>query len=40
MSIARARAPWRATAMANFHASLVQLTLLLTAAIVDATLLR
>ena len=35
-----ARAPSRATAMANFHASLVQLTLLLTAAIVDAMLLR
>jgi protoheme IX farnesyltransferase len=39
-SIDLARAPSRATAMANFHASLVQLTLLLTAAIVDATLLR
>lgn len=32
--------PCRRTAMANFHASLVQLTLLLSAAIVDATLLH
>jgi protoheme IX farnesyltransferase len=32
--------PCRRTAMANFHASLLQLTLLLTAAIVDATLLH
>jgi len=39
-SVDLARAPSRATAMANFHASLVQLTLLLAAAIVDATLLR
>jgi heme o synthase len=39
-SVDLARAPSRATAMANFHASLMQLTLLLTAAIVDATLLR
>jgi protoheme IX farnesyltransferase len=39
-SVDLARAPSRATAMANFHASLLQLTLLLTAAIVDATLLR
>jgi protoheme IX farnesyltransferase len=38
-SIALVRAPGRKTAMANFHASLVQLSLLLTAAIVDATLL-
>jgi protoheme IX farnesyltransferase len=38
-SIALVRAPGRQTAMANFHASLVQLSLLLTAAIVDATLL-
>lgn len=37
-SVALVRAPSRQTAMANFHASLVQLTLLLTAAIVDATL--
>ena len=33
------RNPGRRTAMANFHASLVQLSLLLSAAIVDATLL-
>jgi len=39
-SVDLARAPSRATAMANFRASLVQLTLLLAAAIVDATLLR
>ncbi len=39
-SVALVRDPGRRTAMANFHASLVQLTLLLTAAIVDATLLR
>jgi protoheme IX farnesyltransferase len=38
-SVALVRAPSRQTAMANFHASLVQLTLLLTAAIVDAALL-
>ena len=38
-SIALARAPGRATAMANFHASLAQLTLLLVGAIADATLL-
>ena len=38
-SVALVRAPSRRTAMANFHASLVQLTLLLTAAIVDAVLL-
>jgi protoheme IX farnesyltransferase len=37
-SVALVRAPSRRTAMANFHASLIQLTLLLTAAIVDATL--
>ena len=39
-SVDLVRAPSRATAMANFHASLMQLTLLLTAAIVDAALLR
>jgi heme o synthase len=39
-SIALARDPCRRTAMANFHASLAQLSLLLTAAIVDATLLH
>ena len=39
-SVDLACAPSRATAMANFHASLMQLTLLLTAAIVDASLLR
>lgn len=38
-SIALVRAPGRQAAMVNFHASLVQLSLLLTAAIVDATLL-
>jgi protoheme IX farnesyltransferase len=38
-SVALVRAPSRRTAMASFHASLVQLTLLLTAAIVDAALL-
>jgi protoheme IX farnesyltransferase len=37
-SVALVRAPSRRTAMASFHASLVQLTLLLTAAIVDAAL--
>ncbi|HET9762201.1 MAG TPA: UbiA family prenyltransferase, partial [Casimicrobiaceae bacterium] len=39
-SIALARDPNRKTAMASFHASLAQLSLLLTAAIVDATLLH
>jgi heme o synthase len=39
-SVALARAPCRRTAMANFHASLAQLTLLLAAAIADATLLH
>ncbi|HEX6137091.1 MAG TPA: heme o synthase [Casimicrobiaceae bacterium] len=39
-SIDLVRDPGRRTAMANFHASLTQLTLLLTAAIVDATLLH
>ena len=39
MSARLVREPCRRTAMANFHASLAQLTLLLTAAIVDATLL-
>jgi heme o synthase len=39
-SAALARDPSRRTAMANFHASLLQLTLLLSAAIVDATLLH
>ena len=38
-SIALARAPGRDTAMANFHASLAQLTLLLAGAIADAALL-
>jgi protoheme IX farnesyltransferase len=38
-SIALVRTPDRRMAMANFHASLVQLTLLLTAAIADALLL-
>jgi protoheme IX farnesyltransferase len=38
-SIALVREPGRRAAMANFHASLLHLTLLLTAAIVDATLL-
>ena len=38
-SIALARDPCRRTAMANFHASLLQLSLLLAAAIADATLL-
>ena len=37
-SVALVRDPCRRTAMANFHASLMQLSLLLTAAIVDATL--
>ena len=35
-SVLLVRDPWPRTAMANFHASLVQLTLLLTAAIADA----
>ena len=39
-SVALVRDPGRKTAMANFHASLLQLSLLLTAAIVDATLLH
>jgi heme o synthase len=39
-SAALARDPCRRTAMANFHASLGQLTLLLAAAIADATLLH
>jgi protoheme IX farnesyltransferase len=39
-SVALVREPCRRTAMANFHASLGQLSLLLTAAIVDATLLH
>ncbi len=39
-SAALVRDPSRRTAMANFHASLLQLTLLLVAAIVDATLLH
>jgi protoheme IX farnesyltransferase len=39
-SAALVREPCRRTAIANFHASLVQLTLLLTAAIADATLLH
>jgi len=39
-SAALVQEPCRRTAMANFHASLVQLTLLLTAAIADATLLH
>ena len=39
MSAKLVREPCRRTAMANFHASLAQLTLLLIAAIVDATLL-
>jgi protoheme IX farnesyltransferase len=39
-SVDLVRAPSRQTAMANFHASLVQLTLLLGAAMIDATLLR
>lgn len=39
-SMALARAPSRETAMRNFHASLLQLSLLLTAAIVDAVWLR
>ena len=38
-TVALARDPCRRTAMASFHASLLQLTLLLTAAVVDATLL-
>jgi len=38
-SVALVRDPCRHTAMANFHASLVQLTLLLSAAIADALLL-
>jgi protoheme IX farnesyltransferase len=38
MSARLVREPCRRAAMANFHASLAQLTLLLTAAIVDATL--
>jgi protoheme IX farnesyltransferase len=38
-SIALVRDPCRRTAMTNFHASLVQLTLLLSAAIADALLL-
>ncbi len=37
-SIALARAPGAGTAMANFHASLVQLGLLLTAAIIDGSM--
>jgi len=40
MSAKLVRAPCRQTAMANFHASLAQLTLLLIAAIADATLLN
>ena len=39
-SAALARDPSRRTAMANFHASLLQLTLLLSAAIIDAVLLH
>ncbi len=39
-SAALVRDPCRRTAMANFHASLLQLTLLLAAAIADATLLH
>jgi protoheme IX farnesyltransferase len=39
-SIALVREPCRRTAMANFHASLMQLSLLLTAAIVDASLVQ
>ena len=39
-SVALVRDPCRRTAMVNFHASLLQLTLLLTAAIADATLLH
>ncbi|HEX8010652.1 MAG TPA: heme o synthase [Casimicrobiaceae bacterium] len=39
-SAALARDPCRRTAMVNFHASLAQLTLLLSAAIADATLLH
>jgi protoheme IX farnesyltransferase len=39
-SAALVREPCRRTAIANFHASLVQLTLLLAAAIADATLLH
>jgi protoheme IX farnesyltransferase len=37
-SVLLVRDPCRKTAMANFHASLVQLTLLLSAAIADALL--
>ena len=37
-SVRLAREPTRANALANFHASLVQLSLLLTAAMVDAAL--
>jgi protoheme IX farnesyltransferase len=37
-SVCLARAPTRANALSNFHASLAQLSLLLTAAIVDAAL--
>lgn len=39
-SVALVRAPGREAAMKNFHASLLQLSLLLTAAIVDAVWLR
>lgn len=39
-SVALVRAPTRASAMSNFHASLFQLTLLLMAAIIDAAWLR
>ncbi|RZI43301.1 protoheme IX farnesyltransferase [Herbaspirillum sp. HC18] len=39
-SIKLAQQPCRATAMANFHASLLQLTLVLTTAIIDAVWLR
>jgi protoheme IX farnesyltransferase len=39
-SAALVRDPCRRTAMGNFHASLLQLTLLLAAAIADATLLH
>jgi protoheme IX farnesyltransferase len=37
-SVRLARSPTRANALANFHASLIQLTLLLTAAMLDAAL--
>jgi protoheme IX farnesyltransferase len=37
-SVRLAREPTRANALANFHASLAQLSLLLTAAIADAAL--